>query len=121
MRNLWLYLILALVLTTAASDSEKSIRLPEDNALATLRPGPGVKVVRANCAPCHSTDYIVRQPGSDPKHWEAEVKKMITVFGAPISDADAKVIVDYLSGAYGPEVKPEPTAPEKQKTAGKRQ
>ena len=27
--------------------------------------------------------------------------KMIKAFGAPISDADAKEIVDYLSGNYG--------------------
>jgi len=33
--------------------------------------------------------------------WDAEVTKMIKAFGAPISDADAKEIVDYLSANYG--------------------
>jgi hypothetical protein len=33
--------------------------------------------------------------------WEAEVRKMITVYGAPISDADAKTIADYIFAAYG--------------------
>ena len=33
--------------------------------------------------------------------WEAEVKKMIGPFGAPISDADAKAILEYLKTNYG--------------------
>lgn len=97
----------------AADKTEKSIKLPDDNAMATLKPGLGVETARANCAICHSTDYIVRQPGSDAKQWEAEVKKMVTVFGAPISDADVKVIVTYLSSTYGPQPKTESTLREK--------
>ena len=101
---IWTILTLAISMTaTAAETKGKSIQLPDDNAMATLKPGVGVEVVRVNCFPCHSTDYIVRQPGSDAKHWEAEVKKMMTVYGAPISDADAKAISEYLSAAYGPE------------------
>jgi hypothetical protein len=50
--------------------------------------------VRAQCAICHSTDYVVRKPGGDAKRWEAEVKKMVKVLGAPTSEADTKVIVD---------------------------
>lgn len=86
-----------------AQKTERSIKLPDDNAMATLKPGPGVEATRANCAICHSTDYIVRQPGNDAKHWDAEVKKMVSVFGAPINDEDVKVIVDYLASAYGPQ------------------
>jgi sulfite dehydrogenase (cytochrome) subunit B len=32
---------------------------------------------------------------------DAEVTKMIKVYGAPISDADAAVIADYLKQNYG--------------------
>jgi len=70
--------------------------------MAELKPGPGVEVARANCVACHSTDYIVRQPRSDAKRWEGEVKKMVSVYGASISGADTKVIVDYLAAVYGP-------------------
>lgn len=80
----------------------RSIDLPNDNAMAELKPGPRVEVARANCVACHSTDYIVRQPRSDAKRWEGEVKKMVSVYGAPISEADAKLIVEYLAAAYGP-------------------
>jgi hypothetical protein len=33
---------------------------------------------------------------------------MMTVFGAPVSEADAKEIVDYLSKNYGSKAKEEP-------------
>src|SRR3989442_1701570 len=63
--------------------------------------GPGVEVAQRACRSCHSTDYIVMQPRGDAKQWEAVVTKMIKVFGASISDEDAKAIVRYLSTAYG--------------------
>ncbi len=70
---------------------------------ATFRDGPGVGTVKANCSACHSADYISTQPrgaGFGKDFWEAEVTKMITVYGAPISSEDAKIIVDYLAKAY---------------------
>ena len=94
--------VILLLAMTGFAVAQKSITLPEDNAMAKLKSAPGVEVVRANCVACHSTDYIVRQPPADAKQWGAEVKKMMTVFGAPIGEGDAKVIVDYLASTYGP-------------------
>ncbi|HEV8029241.1 MAG TPA: cytochrome c [Stellaceae bacterium] len=66
-----------------------------------LAPGPGLDAM-ANCAACHSLDYIrINAPFMTRKAWEAEVAKMITVFGAPIDPADAKTIADYLARNYG--------------------
>ncbi len=68
-----------------------------------LKPGPDVEVANVNCRTCHSADYIDTQPrgaGFGKEFWQAEVTKMIKVYGAPISDTDAKIIVDYLSTAY---------------------
>lgn len=42
------------------------------------------------------------QPRGDAKQWEGVVTKMLKVYGAPISEADAKAIVEYLATAYGP-------------------
>jgi len=92
-----------------AGAQRKSITLPDDNSMAQLKAGRNVEVTRNNCISCHSTDYIVRQPGSDAKKWETEVTKMIKVYGAPISEADAKAIIDYLAASYGPESNPPPT------------
>jgi mono/diheme cytochrome c family protein len=67
-----------------------------------LRDGPGRDKVEANCASCHSLDYIqANSPFMNRQVWDAEVTKMIKAFGAPISDADAKEIVDYLAKNYG--------------------
>ncbi len=85
----------------AAGAGEKvSIDLPQD--LRPFAPGPGVDVVQRDCAACHAPDYVIMQPRGDAKQWEGVVTKMRKVFGANISDADAKTIVEYLTTHYGP-------------------
>jgi len=67
-----------------------------------LKKAPGVDKVEGNCSGCHSLDYIVmNSPFPNVALWDAEVAKMIKVFGAPISDGDAKAIADYLKANYG--------------------
>ena len=82
-----------------AADETVSISLPgEHTALAA---GPGREVTETQCRVCHSLDYLTTQPPSGAAQWQGVVTKMRTVFGAPISDADAKAITDYLTSAYG--------------------
>ena len=75
--------------------------LPEEKAV--FKPGPNLEVVQGNCGACHSSDYVLTQP-QGPKFkkdfWEAEVTKMIKVYGAPIDQADVGKIVEYLSATY---------------------
>jgi mono/diheme cytochrome c family protein len=67
-----------------------------------LKNAPGRDTVEQNCGACHSLDYIrMNSPFPSAKLWEAEVTKMIKAFGAPIEDADAKTIIDYLAKNYG--------------------
>ena len=67
-----------------------------------LKQAAGRDAVEANCAACHSLDYIqMNAPFLDAAGWDAEVTKMIKTFGAPIDDADAKAIADYLKANYG--------------------
>jgi len=67
-----------------------------------LKKAPGLDVVENYCAACHSLDYVqMNSPFMSPAVWDAEVTKMIKAFGAPISDADAKTIADYLKKNYG--------------------
>jgi mono/diheme cytochrome c family protein len=75
--------------------------LPDETA--AFKPGPNLDVVQGNCGACHSSDYVLTQPkgakfGKD--FWQAEVTKMITVFGAPIAPDDVPKIVDYLTATY---------------------
>jgi len=68
----------------------------------TLKPGSGLNKVQANCGTCHSLDYIpTNSPFLNAAGWNSEVTKMIKAMGAPIGDADAKSIVDYLAKNYG--------------------
>ncbi|MDE2579820.1 MAG: cytochrome c [Hyphomicrobiales bacterium] len=73
-----------------------------DEATIKLKEAPGVEAVRNNCAACHSLDYPITNGGFlDAKGWTATVTKMQKTFGAPISDADAKEIINYLAANYG--------------------
>lgn len=89
----------ALALPTLAAATPLTYDLPDETA--TFRPGPGVEVAQNNCATCHSTDYINYQPSKrGAAFWNAEVAKMIKVYGAPISEEDAKTIAAYLAATY---------------------
>jgi sulfite dehydrogenase (cytochrome) subunit B len=73
-----------------------------DELAIKLKPGDGLETVQNNCAACHSLDYVLmNSPFMDAKTWTAEVTKMKAAFGADISDADAKIIADYLTRNYG--------------------
>jgi sulfite dehydrogenase (cytochrome) subunit B len=93
MRVFVLTLIVSLAAGLSAVAQESTI---------TLKPGPGLDKVQASCSTCHSLDYIqMNSPFLNAAGWNAEVAKMIKAMGAPISDADAKAIVDYLAKNYG--------------------
>lgn len=107
MRIITLLVSFLLILASAGATlaQKKSIDLPNDNAMAQLKPGSGRDTVKNKCAICHSTDYIVRQPRMDRNKWKAEVERMRAIFGASVSAADAKEIADYLVKKYGSDVK----------------
>ncbi|MDI1293130.1 MAG: cytochrome c [Methylobacter sp.] len=67
-----------------------------------LKDRPGKNQVVAQCAMCHSLDYITQHaPIPDRAGWEKTVAKMINSMGAPINDADKQIIIDYLAQNYG--------------------
>jgi hypothetical protein len=68
-----------------------------------LAEGDGKLEVQSFCATCHSTRYITMQPPLPGATWEAEVSKMMKVYGAPIPEATDKKITAYLRGHYAPE------------------
>ena len=75
--------------------------LPDDTA--AFKPGPNLEVVQGNCGACHSADYIITQPRGPAfkkAFWEAEVAKMINVYGAPIDPSEVQKIVEYLVQVY---------------------
>ncbi|HET9035248.1 MAG TPA: hypothetical protein VFN45_03560 [Myxococcaceae bacterium] len=74
---------------------------PDENRVQ-LKPGPARDLVLGRCAACHSQDYIpMNSPFLDRKGWEAEVNKMVKVYGAPMEPDEMAKIVDYLATNYG--------------------
>lgn len=91
----------SMIMVLAALLAFGSIALAEEQPVP-LKDAPGRDVVENTCSVCHSLDYIrTNSPFMTPQVWEAEVNKMINVFGAPASPADAKAIIDYLVKNYG--------------------
>jgi mono/diheme cytochrome c family protein len=88
-----------LALAQAEGTTTKSIVLPPETV--NLKPGDGLDMVQIHCVVCHSGDYIQMQPPLTKAQWTAEVKKMINVMGAKISEADASIISNYLAQYYG--------------------
>jgi mono/diheme cytochrome c family protein len=101
MRRIALASFTLIGIAVAASAAPITYTLPEETA--AFRAGPNLDVVQNNCTGCHSADYIATQPRG-PKYkrdfWQAEVTKMIKVYGAPIDEADIGKIVDYLAATY---------------------
>jgi mono/diheme cytochrome c family protein len=92
MRTIALALFAALIALPASAD-EKVI---------DLKKAPGLDKVEGNCGACHSLDYIqMNSPYPSAALWDAEVTKMIKAYGAPITDADAAAIKEYLAKNYG--------------------
>jgi sulfite dehydrogenase (cytochrome) subunit B len=84
--------------------AEKTIVLPADGVQLQASALPGFAKAQADCAACHSAEYMLYQPATAPRaYWEAMVLRMKTVFKAPIDDTDVPLLVDYLVKTYGNE------------------
>ncbi|MFO0926850.1 MAG: hypothetical protein U0736_07380 [Gemmataceae bacterium] len=75
-----------------------SIVLPSDDPV--LPPGPNSDDFHRQCSACHSTRLILTQPPLKPAQWEAVVKKMMTMYKAPLTAGDEKKVVAYLTTAF---------------------
>ena len=79
--------------------SVHTLRLPEENVV--MPEGPGRGMLLTACVVCHTPRYVLDQPGLSRKAWQAEIDKMRSAYGAPISDADAPAILEYLVAVRG--------------------
>ena len=91
-RRVGLALFFSLV-ATSAYGGELPIKLAGGDAAA---------LVQLRCSTCHSLDYIVmNSPFLPHAGWDAEVRKMMKIMGAPIPENELAPIVDYLTQYYG--------------------
>ena len=99
MRVAWQSLMLCGAAVTAAAPMQSA---RADESALTLKDAPDAALVVSKCSICHSVDYIQSNaPFLQRTGWEAEVRKMIKVMGAPVDEADFARIVDYLTQQYG--------------------
>lgn len=82
----------SIALSSGAIAGEETLQLAE---------GRGKEIAATRCVTCHSLDYLQMNASvMDRAGWERSVRKMIDRFGAPISEEDARTIVEYLSAKY---------------------
>lgn len=94
----------SIALAVASLACAKSIDLPPDVVALKPSPLPGYAIAQGACVACHSAEYLQYQPSNASRtYWDAMVKRMKTVFRAPIEDADMPALVDYLAKTYGNE------------------
>jgi hypothetical protein len=63
--------------------------------------GPGSTEINNNCLVCHSAGMVLNQPALPEAAWASEVRKMVSVYKAPVSDQDVAAIVAYLTRLKG--------------------
>lgn len=99
------YLVPALLFPTPAwvqappKITSMTVDLPAGDAL--FPGGTMADAINNNCLACHSADMVLDQPALSRTTWEAEVRKMINVYKAPIDESDVTLIVDYLAKTKG--------------------
>lgn len=93
--------LLPALLLLAACDSapeiafaDASVTLPDDPV--ELPAGPGRDAVIENCTACHSPSTMLQQPKVSKEKWESIVGKMKKLYKAPVDDAAAAQVVDYM-------------------------
>jgi hypothetical protein len=89
--------------TASGSDvqSLKSVKVEFPESDRQFPGGAAADAINNNCLACHSAAMVLNQPALSRATWEAEVKKMINVYKAPIEQADAERIVAYLVQTLG--------------------
>ena len=66
-----------------------------------LKDAPGRDLTTGRCIICHSLEYIPSNaPAMNRAAWQKTILKMKDRFGAPITDEEAKQILDYLDSSY---------------------
>lgn len=68
--------------------------------VAPMPEGEGRDLVAERCVSCHAMSTSLAKRASRDV-WAATVDRMVSIYGAPISDADQSTIVNYLAEHFG--------------------
>jgi sulfite dehydrogenase (cytochrome) subunit B len=95
----WVAIVwIALARVVAIADSRQPAQPQE---LTQLAGGSGRDLTVSRCIVCHSLEYIPSNaPAMNRTGWEKTIQKMRDRFGAPITQEEARQILDYLAADY---------------------
>ena len=79
----------------------KSVKVELPTGDRVFPGGDKADAINNNCVTCHSAGMVLNQPPLTKAAWAAEVHKMVNVYKAPVSDADADTIIAYLAATKG--------------------
>jgi sulfite dehydrogenase (cytochrome) subunit B len=86
---------------TEATGAAAAVRATFPQEFTQLKEGGGRDVTISRCIVCHSLEYIPSNaPAMNRAGWEKSIQKMRDRFGAPITDEEARQILDYLAANY---------------------
>ena len=94
-RFAWLPILLLLLLLSTAVLAADKTALPE---------GPGKKLVEEICSFCHGLARI-NGHAFTREQWDSVIKGMVSE-GAPVTDEEFSLILDYLAKNFGPAQEP---------------
>src|ERR1041385_8943049 len=96
-RHLLAALVVVAVVGVAAATLAKPVTYTTPPETSTLNKTGDQGFLRTDilCVVCHPRDYITTQPrGKGKEFWTAEVNKMVTVYGAAITEPERPAIID---------------------------
>ena len=88
-------------IAATAATTFKSVKTEFPDSSEQFPAGPHADAINNNCLGCHSADMVLDQPPMTRAKWQAVVDKMRSSYKAPVNDADAKAVVDYLESVKG--------------------
>jgi len=102
---LFYYLMISMIPGQAAANPPPGA-IAYDPSDPTPRPpvapaGPHRDVFNDHCVACHSTRLVMTQPSFPEKTWTESVHKMVDKYGAKVTPAMEKQIVQYLVSVKG--------------------
>ena len=79
----------------------KSVKVELPTGDRVFPGGDKADAINNNCVACHSAGMVLNQPSLKKAVWSNEVHKMIAVYKAPVSAADADAVIAYLAATKG--------------------
>ena len=93
---------ITVALFTAAFSGAVAVAAVAGEKPVQLKNAAGADKVEANCAACHTLDYIpMNSTFLNAAGWDAEVTKMINTYKAAVAPEDVPAIVGYLEKIKG--------------------